>query len=106
MGWISTIVLQNDFLHEVGNDLTFGRRVESAVLSLHGGRENEKRIGHYGEAVETHHNDGIIPVLVGHGQGRALSVSVPWDSTDPELDLLKKLAEKRGFTLRKRPSRT
>lgn len=105
MGWISTIVLSNDVIHQVETDPTFGKRVHSAVMKL-GGGGGPFDIGHYGQAVESHHNDGIIPVLVGHGQGRALSVSVPWNSDDPELELLKRLAEKRGFTLRRRPVRT
>jgi hypothetical protein len=104
MGWISTLVVLNDHLHEIGKDPTFGRRVETAVLKLY--EEKPQDIGHYGMAIESHHNDGIIPVLVGHGGGRPLSVSVPWHAADPELELLKRLAEKHGYTLRRRPSRT
>jgi len=103
MGWISTIVVLNDFLHEIGKDPTFGQRVERAVLSLYETKPQD--IGHYGCAIETHHNDGIIPVLVGHGRGSALEVSVPWDSKDPEMELLLRLAHKRGYTLRKKPAR-
>lgn len=103
MGWISTIVVLNDFLHEIGKEPRFGAMVENAVLSL--SHTKPQDIGHYATAIETHHNDGIIPVLVGHGKGTSLEVSVPWNSDDPELDLLKRLAEKRGFNLHKKSKR-
>lgn len=100
MGWISTIVVLNDYLHEIGREPRFGKMVEDAVLSL--SIKQPQDIGHYATAIETHHNDGIIPVLVGHGKGSALDVAVAWHSEDPELDLLKRLAEKRGFNLHKK----
>ncbi len=104
MGWISSLYVLNDHLHEIGKDPTFGRRVESAVLSLHSSKPQD--IGHYGAAIETHHNDSIVPVLVGHGKSRELSVCVPWSSENPELAILKELARKHGFVLHRRPTKT
>lgn len=98
MGFISTLVVLNDHLHEVGKDQEFGRKVERAVSSLM--MKRPVWIGHHALAIETHHNSACVPVLVGRSMGFPLSVAVETNpGEEPELTLLKRLADKHGYRL-------
>ncbi len=106
MGFNSTLVVLNDHLHLIGKDQSFGEQVERAVLKLSVSNEPVWLPSGCAVAIEQHHADGYIPVLVGHNTGKALDFSVPCHTEDMEMDLLRRLAEKKGFNLhRKRPRR-
>lgn len=105
MGFISTLVVLNDYLHEIGRDQDFGQKVERAVMRLSDG--GPVWTGSGAAAIETHHNSGYVPVLVGHSRGVVLSTVVA-DTTleqDLEVELLKRLANKHGYNLSRKPTR-
>jgi hypothetical protein len=103
MGFITTVVIYNDAMHQIPDDPTFGKRLHNAILKLYEGKPQD--IGHYGQAVEGHHNSGIIPVLVGKGTGVPMGISISEVHDDVEMELLKRLADNKGYLLRKRPTK-
>jgi hypothetical protein len=109
MGFNTSLVLMNDCLHGLKDDKDLGEKIEQAVLKLSvekgpidiifGGYSG------YFRAIETHHADGYVPILVGGNTGIVIKgASVGWSHDNPELDLLKRLADKHGFTLRRKPA--
>jgi hypothetical protein len=53
--------------------------------------------------VESHHADHCVPVLVGGNNAWLIErCFVRWSVADPEMHLLRSLAEKHGFTLKKK----
>lgn len=110
MGFVSTLIINNDLLSDIKDDKDFGNKVYHAVLSLTG-RNKEIPIhsgcGNAATAVDCHHSSYGIPIIVG---GRSFfskidNVYVPEGSKDQEMDLLKGLAEKHGMSLRKKPAK-
>lgn len=102
MGFISTLVVLNDCLHEIGRDKDFGQKVVSAVQQLPG--RDPVWIDSCALAVESHHNSGYVTVIVGRGMGYPLSGFSPSPGEDAELSLLKALANKHGYRLSRRPA--
>lgn len=102
MGFISTVVVLNDHLHSIGKDSEFGQKIERACNRLI--VERPVWIGSHAVAIETHHNSGYVPVLVGKGMGYPMAVAVePAPGEETELTLLKRLADKYGYRLAKKP---
>jgi hypothetical protein len=115
MGFCTSIVVNNDFVDEIGRDKNYGAKVCSAVLRCFG-EPSPVEICHGSYAIESHHNDGIQMVLVGNGTGHRVDrgcthlnkVEGNWERiSDPavEMRLLKMLAEKHGYRLARKPSK-
>lgn len=105
MGYIATLVINMDALREIGEDKDFGRKVHDAILV---NNEVDISCGPYisaATAVESHHASCGIPLIVGgyNWFHKVKDVIVPEGSADAEMALLKSLAAKHGFGLRKKP---
>lgn len=98
MGFNSTIVVMNDYLHEIAKDKDFGVNVSDAIMGLAVGRQQRL---HGAVAIETHHADDVMIIAVGGNQGRVLGYGGRREVTD-DVELLKELARKLGYDLRKR----
>jgi len=110
MGWNTSVVLLNDALLNIEEDTSFGKNIAAACRSLHVQKKSiDVRAGNHCNAalvLETHHADHLIPILVGGNNGIVLdNASLYWESQDPELALLKRLAEKRGYSLHRKPQK-
>ena len=112
MGYNSTIVVMNDSLHAIAEDKEFGQKLASAIQKLSLGRGSvDVSAGCHvnaATAIESHHADFMVPVLVGANYGRELKEgSVGWshDEVDQEIQMLRQLAEKHGFRLTKKPKK-
>lgn len=109
MGYNSTLVVMNDALGQIEKDQAFGASVVAAIQKI---RSRDHYIavpsGSYANAaavIETHHSSTYVPVLVGANNGKVVEgVQVTWGMEDREreLELLKQLAEKLGYSLRKK----
>jgi hypothetical protein len=108
MGWNTTVVLLNDALHHIKQDKGFGEKLADGVSRLFVGTKHvDVSAGGFISAasiIETHHADGIVPVLVGNNQGLKLDVVLHAEK-DHELELLRVLAEKHGFLLRRKATK-
>ena len=110
MGYVATLVINMDALHLIKDDKEFGKSVYYAVSSLdtrEGGRVTVGGFHSAAQAIERHHSSQAVTVLVGGHQDKAIS-GVAVDFTlqeNTELEVLKQLAEKHGFSLRKKPVR-
>lgn len=107
MGYNTTIVLLNDSLGDLARDQEFGAKLAEAVSHLAIERPIDVCVGCCANGalvLETHHADQLLPVMVGGNGARVITDTyVRWNSDDPEMDLLRALAKKHGFTLRKKP---
>jgi hypothetical protein len=107
MGFITSLTINNDLLHELGTSGSFlGRSLYHAVLEA-GTRENIS-VPYAGiTVVESHHADYTRAILVGGGQeARAIpGISVHYAQPDPELELLRQLAQRLGYDLRRKRAR-
>ena len=106
MGFNTTLVIMNDCIHSMKEDPEIGAKIEDGILklSIEKGPIDIPFKGYSGyiRAIETHHSDGLVPILVGGNDGRVLrDLSISWNKDDPEMELLLHLARKRGYTLRK-----
>jgi len=105
MGFNTTVVVLNDALGSIQRDTTFGEKLASAILQVALGKPVDVSAGGHcnaAQVVESHHADSLIPILVGGNCGLEVKSHVPWNADDPELDLLRTLAHRRGYTLKKR----
>ncbi len=106
MGWNTTAVILNDGLDQIERDPDFGKNLAHAVLELNVKKPQYVRAGNHCNAVmlvEHHHADHMVLVLVGRNQGTVITeVSTGWQDPNPELTLLKALATKHGYQIRKK----
>ena len=104
MGYNTTLVILNDALHEIRDDKEFGRKVYDATLSVGRIGPTDISSGYHANAatvIESHHADYIRLIAIGGNCGQDLGLVGTYRST-PE-DMLRALAEKFGYTLRKKP---
>jgi hypothetical protein len=105
MGYVATLVINCDALHLIKEDKDFGDKVYHAVNSLD--TENNICVGGFisaATAIEIHHSSYAVPVLVGgHIDKKITCVGVNYNAGEnTELEVLKQLAVKHGFSLRKK----
>jgi len=112
MGWNTTVVILNDALHKIAEDPDFGKNVSDATLSLQGppGKNSTHISSGYGsaaEVVEKHHADSTVVLAVGGNSATVLHQTLGWRHNDPQfqLQLLREMADKMGYTLRKKPQK-
>ncbi len=108
MGFNTTVLILNDYLDAIEKDKDFGTRLAQAVHEATTTRPVEVRVGNALRSalvISSHSSYAVLPVLVGGNTGWPLACTLNMDSTKEvmELELLKKLAEKHGYSLRKRP---
>ena len=107
MGFNSCIVINNDLLGYIQKDKEFGRKTELAICRW-AHDYNPSPICQGAEVVMTAHARGIFPILFGNCTGKIvkdiyIDENVPAD--DMETHLLKQLADKHGYYLRKKPKK-
>lgn len=103
MGYNTTLVVLNDALHEIREDKDFGRKVYEAALTVSRGKRVDISIGGFANVatvIETHHADGIKLIAVGGNCGQDLGYVGNYNAT--ELDMLKALADKLGYSVSKK----
>ena len=114
MGFNTTVVVMNDSLDTIAKDSKFGERLRDAILKLHLGRTVDVPAQSDGAkgcccnaatVIETHHADGTSLVAVGQNYGELLGVFYPFGEGSREERLLRELADKLGYTIRKKPKR-
>lgn len=108
MGFNTTVVVLNDALDQISKDPLFGQKLADAVLYLGGPSKFHLDIPsgnscNAATVVETHHADEVVVVAVGGNYGRILGYGGGWKGSD--LDILKSLAWKMGYTVHKKPSK-
>ena len=104
MGYNTTVVILNDGLGQISKDADFGRNLSDAILRLPSQGEQTVSAGNHGNpciAIETHHADMKAIVAVGGNDGEVLG-HAHYSAT--RLDILRMLAEKEGYSLRKKPA--
>lgn len=103
MGFRTTIILNNDFIHEIKDMPNFGQLVYDAGCSFHV-KEESGSIGNFGEVVDVSHADTVkLGILGPKGtfSFQTLSTSY-WSTQDAELSLLREAADKLGYRLVKK----
>ncbi len=114
MGFNTTVVVLNDALHYIEEDPDFGKNLARAISQVGGGRYERVDVAarcrsggvHCNAAtvVETHHADQTVIVAVGGNLG--LTLGRTWGHKwDDKIAILKSLADRMGFYLRKKPER-
>ena len=112
MGFRTVVVLSNDQAHEWQRDPELGNKIfRAASTQWCSGEEGKRRARNdlpYGEIVEQVHGDTqTLAVLDGYG-GKAIA-HTHWNrgQTDEtrDLALLKELADKHGYVIRRKPSK-
>ncbi len=105
MGFNTTVVVMNDMLSTIEKDIRYGEKLAHAVLTASIERPVSVDGARSAIVVATHHNHAMLPILVGRNMGVPISGAVDWAATPEvmELELLKKLAIKHGYSLRRRP---
>lgn len=105
MGYNSTLVILNDALNAIESDEEFGKKVADAIrkVSCYGKPVDINSKGHCNAAsvIETHHADQMKVIAVGGNYAQDLGYAGNWQS-NPEA-ILKDLANRLGYTLRKKP---
>ena len=105
MGYNTTVVVMNDSLHAISRDSEFGKKLSDAVTLVRRGKQDVHSGWHVNAAtvIETHHADSIHLVAVGGNVGEDLGYVGHWMSD--EIEYIKELAAKHGYTLRKKPKK-
>lgn len=108
MGFITTLTANNDFFDELKraaeNGMNVGLILYDALLRISSTRPVHVPVAGI-TIVETHHADLAQPVLVGGGREAHVidGINIFYTDMEPELTLLKQLAEKYGFVIYKKP---
>lgn len=111
MGFNSVLVVMNDALHQIADDAQFGKKVSDAIKNhSRGGRTDISSGGHVNAAsvVSCEHADTTVVAAIGgnhatlllHKHNGGLHLT-----EDDQIQLLKSLADKYGYSLRKKPTK-
>jgi hypothetical protein len=105
MGFITTLTANNDTIHQLPEYPDLGDEIYQAILKV--AVDRPARVGHTGMvAHESHHMDYGQAILIGGGRDALeLGASVYYGDKEPELAVLKQLADKHGFVLHKKRKR-
>lgn len=100
MGLNTPCIILNDFLHEFDEDAEIGKKIARAVRA----NGDERHMGFYTQAftvLPCGHSSGMQIVAVGGNTIRAIGYG---DCHDNDETLLRKLADRLGYNLTKRPA--
>ena len=106
MGWNTTLMINNDLLHEIKEDPEFGRKVyEAAAARVTSGEPVRFRGGY---VIATGHNSGVCVTMTGGNCGSVLGWGIGTDGRHLQPEhrekILRQLADDMGFKLvRKKP---
>jgi hypothetical protein len=106
MGLNTTLVLMNDYLHNIQEDKNLGDKIWNAVTDRMINIPRSISCGGAVEAIkviETHHSSIYYPVLVGGNTGELVTSPVALNSENLKLALLKSLANELGYRVSKKP---
>lgn len=107
MGFVSTLVINNDLLNDVKKDKSFGEKVHHAVLRFSNSKP-EPHIncgpGTAATLIDCHHASYGVPFIIGGGMfyNKISNIIISEGSKNLEIDLLKNLADKHGFDLHRK----
>ena len=109
MGLRTVVVLNNDRSREWENDPELGKKIMRAGSMVSAGYgDTARREFLYGEVVEQVHAD-VQTLIVADGYGGKHMVRTYWyrnqSNESRDLELLRKLAEKMGYNLHKKPAK-
>ena len=110
MGFNSTVVILNDYLHDIEKDPEFGRKL-SLMIAEHGYdelRAARRSQGMYAPGTQVlgvHHADCVHLFAVGCNHGRDLGNVAHWTQMDNDEKILRELADRLGYHIRKKPQR-
>lgn len=107
MGYNTTIVLMNDALHDIANDESFGGKLSSAVKHHYVKNKpidvSANSFANAATVLGTEHSSVVIPYLIGGNIGKKVDkIYLSWNDDSKEEKLLKLLAAKLGYSLRKK----
>jgi len=119
MGYNTTVVVLNDGLGDIERDPEFGKKLARAISAVNTERYLAEQAGRdfYGvdvsagnhcnaaTVVETHHAEGTAVVAVGGNMGRNLGHVWPYGDEEYDVRVLKALADKLGYSVRRKPKR-
>jgi hypothetical protein len=113
MGFNTTVVVHNDSLHTIEKDPDFGKNLVQAIRVMDCHRSDKvidvPSINHANaaEVIETHHADQIVAVAIGANSGAELGYAGHWslfhEGEKGKVEMLRTLADKLGYQLRKKP---
>jgi hypothetical protein len=109
MGFNTSMIILNDALSYIKDDLKFGEKVYYACQNASLGKSVDIPSGSYVNAAtvaESHHADGMLMLIFGGNDVINTGVSAYCgghrDKVQIEFDALKMLADKHGYSLRKK----
>ncbi len=113
MGYNTTILLLNDAEHRLDDDATFAKRLGAAVREVASfGKPKDLAIGNHvngATVIETHHADDVAILAIGGNTAvRMATLGGAWamiGAEDCNERLLRELADRLGYTLRRKPQR-
>lgn len=119
MGFNTSMIILNDCLHDIEKDPEFGKKISRAVSMLDVERVAREEAGRkfYGvdvsagccanaaTVIETHHADGTSVVAFGGNLGLHMGTFYAYGTEEEEIRILRELAVRHGFGLRKLPKR-
>lgn len=109
MGSNSTVVIINDGLDEINKDANFGSKLRDAISRVNSYEDPSDILsisGHYAKVIETHHADQFSVIAVGNNNGVNLGTFFAYENeNDFEVKILKQLANKYGYQLRRKSNR-
>lgn len=105
MGYMATVTVLMDHVHEIRDDEKFGKYLYHAIVQ-HGRPPNLQRTYLRGaEVIGVHHADDVHAYIVGGNMGRDLGYVTNWTQSDNDEAILRALADKLGYHIRKKPQR-
>lgn len=109
MGFNTTVVVMNDALHHIENDAEFSKKLVRAIQGFTiPERDKDVSAGGFINAatvVGQHHADSIHLFAIGGNYGRDLGYVAFWPDHENDETILRALADKLGYTIRKKPQR-
>ena len=108
MGFQTTLILYNDYVHDLPKLDDIGQTIYHAVLQC--STHDSVDLGHFGTAFRSHHADTTVPMLI--GDYTAIPI-VPYSNRsykakpDESMQIahLRDIADKLGFYLARKPSK-
>lgn len=104
MGINTTVLILNDYLHDIEKDEGFGFRLSGGIQAHNLGSKSDLYIGHGTKIISSVHADYSSLLVVGENTGSRLAISKNYKipESDVNLELLKQAADNLGYKLIKK----